>query len=175
MSYGDPRLPPRFWSKVEESTDGCWLWTAALNGHGYARFWWPLAGKAVYGHRLAFDVVGPGLTPGLVLDHLCRNRACVNPAHLEEVTLRLNIQRGNAPTMQRHRANTCQNGHDLREGYVMPGGRRRCRTCHKEYMRPRNKARPSRSKAAREARALEAAQRLTAAPAASGCGEGMSE
>lgn len=75
----------RFWSKVNKQGD-CWLWTAQVSNGGYGQFWVKEAGRKLYAHRVAYEMeVGP-IPEGKEIDHLCRNRACVNPAHLEPVT-----------------------------------------------------------------------------------------
>jgi hypothetical protein len=88
--FGDERLLPRFWARVHHD-DGCWMWTGTLN-KGYGMF--SFGGKTRRAHRFAYEaLVGP-IPEGLALDHLCRNPACVNPAHLEPVTWRENVYRG---------------------------------------------------------------------------------
>lgn len=78
-----------FWSRVDK-TDGCWLWTSTVVWNGYGQF--RINNRRVYAHRFAYEqVVGP-VPDGL--DHLCRNRRCVNPAHLEPVTRQENLRRG---------------------------------------------------------------------------------
>lgn len=88
--FGDSRLLDRFWAKVFER-EGCWLWCGTvLNGYGQFSF----EGKTVKAHRHSYEaLVGP-IPIGLALDHLCRNRGCVNPKHLEPVTWQTNIHRG---------------------------------------------------------------------------------
>ena len=84
----------RFWSKVDRNgRGGCWLWTASLNRYGYPNFG-AVNGRPMAGHRYAYErLVGP-IPAGLQLDHLCRVRRCVNPAHLEPVTPKENTRRG---------------------------------------------------------------------------------
>jgi hypothetical protein len=91
----------RFMAKVEKAGDGCWNWTAALTSVGYGNFMFPDGN--VLAHRWSYVNIGGGtLVSGLVIDHLCRNRRCVNPEHLEQVTQRVNILRGEAPMILVH-------------------------------------------------------------------------
>lgn len=91
---GRPKTPDaqRFWSHVNKTDGGCWLWEAGTDRGGYGRF--EGDGHEVAAHRWSYeDAVGP-IVPGLDLDHLCRVRRCVNPAHLEPVTRQVNLLRG---------------------------------------------------------------------------------
>lgn len=132
----------RFVSKIDVSGSGsdCWLWTGCLTERGYGLFW--LRGN-VRAHRFSYETfVGP-IPDGLVIDHLCRTRACVNPDHLEPVTDRENVLRGTGPTAKNARALTCQNGHEftIENTYTRPGyGDRQCRTCRREEGRRRFQA-----------------------------------
>ena len=85
-----PATTERFWAKVNK-TETCWLWMATTNPKGYGRF---RDGKAVSAHRWAYEQVAGPIPEGLQLDHLCRVRNCVNPAHLEPVTGAVNQKRG---------------------------------------------------------------------------------
>lgn len=124
----------RFWQKVEK-TERCWLWRGAVDNNGYGRF--RLNGKTVYAHRLAYKLSVDSIEAGMTLDHLCRNRQCVNPNHLEQVTNKENILRGQAPSARAARRVTCSNGHAYNDAntYWGKNGQRVCRTCHRDEMR----------------------------------------
>ena len=120
----------RFWAKVEK-TDTCWIWIASIDANGYGQF--SLDGMNVRAHRVAYELeVGP-IPDGLHLDHLCRVRNCVRPAHLEPVTQQENIARGFGASAINSRKNKCNNGHPLRgDNLVVRRGWRECRTCRNE-------------------------------------------
>ena len=131
-------LGPRFWTKVEITPGGCWEWTAALNSNGprgYGVFWH--RGRLVVAHRVAYEMVYGPIPDGLQIDHLCRNRRCVKPSHLEVVTQRENILRGTAPSAIHARQSHCLRGHPLsgENLYLVPSGGRRCRTCKRDLNR----------------------------------------
>lgn len=124
----------RFAEKVAIRDDGCHEWTASINNRGYGTFC-AGGGVSVVAHRWSYEhYVGP-VPDGLVLDHLCRNRRCVNPAHLEPVTQQSNLLRavgmGQANTKKTH----CPAGHPYSEEntYIPPGRpNRMCRACRRE-------------------------------------------
>lgn len=108
----------------------CLVGTYALDRWGYVKI--KVKGKRVYGHRLAYQhFIGP-IPEGLQIDHLCRNRACCNPAHLEAVTPRENVRRSLSYKGPRATRTTCIHGHTLEDAYVYPGTERlQCRHCQR--------------------------------------------
>lgn len=123
----------RFWDNVEpEPNSGCWLWAGSVNKDGYASL--TLGGRTVIVHRLSYIQHKGDIPSGLELDHKCRVRCCVNPAHLEPVTHAENVRRGMSGTINgaRQSAKThCPHGHayEGRNVYTDRHGRRYCRIC----------------------------------------------
>jgi hypothetical protein len=119
----------RFWAKVDKSGE-CWLWTASLTKDGYGKF-----GPAAP-HRFSYELMVGPIPEGLQIDHLCRVRHCVNPAHLEAVSGRENTMRGNTITAQNFAKTHCPVGHAFDEAntYVWKT-RRHCRACDRERQR----------------------------------------
>ncbi|MFC8095360.1 HNH endonuclease signature motif containing protein [Streptomyces sp. NPDC057301] len=119
----------RFLAKIRDTEGGCWEWTGARTSKGYGSFW--LDGRMQYAHRVAYESMRTPIPDGLVIDHLCRNRACVNPGHLEPVTNRTNILRGVSFCATRARQTRCVHGHAFTAAntYRAPNGTRKCRTC----------------------------------------------
>lgn len=124
----------RFAEKVALNDTGCLVWLAGDNGVGYGLFYEGRA-KRGYAHRWSYEYhVGP-IPDGLHLDHLCRNRRCVNPKHLEPVTLRENLLRGVGPSAKNAQKTHCPEGHPYAGAnlYVYPtSGIRRCRECGRQ-------------------------------------------
>ena len=116
---------------IPEPNTGCWLWTATGNGNGYGQFW--SEKRMVYAHRHAYERwVGP-IPDGLQIDHLCRVRCCVNPNHLDPVTCRENLLRGETFNAENAAKTHCVHGHEFtpENTYISPcDGCRRCRNCN---------------------------------------------
>jgi hypothetical protein len=125
-----PRIE-RFMAKVVKQDDGCWLWTGAKSKNGYGIAW--DGTRTLVAHRFAYRHFVGAIPEGLDLDHLCRNRACVNPTHLEPVTRRVNALRGVAPTVLLHKAGMCKRGHLMtpENTYYWRGKPKSCRICTK--------------------------------------------
>lgn len=120
----------RLISKLEiNKKTGCWEWraTISLKGYGQIRY----KNNTIHAHRLSYIIfIGP-LTPGLELDHLCRNKKCVNPYHLEEVTHQENCKRGDAGKYNKIKTH-CPQGHEYtKENTIIDRGSRLCRECRR--------------------------------------------
>lgn len=134
----------RLLERIVVDLSGCWVWQGSIAPNGYGRMGIGQRSRGtkrtVYTHRLSYELyVGP-IPAGRELDHLCRNRACCNPGHLEPVTRRENTLRGDAPALlaQINGAKThCIHGHPFDEANttLRHGGGRRCRACSRERHR----------------------------------------
>lgn len=123
-------LTERFLEKIDV-TPGCWLWTASKRPNGYGQF--KVGDSPVPAHRFSYEHYFGSIPEGLQLDHLCRVRSCVNPAHLEPVTQAENIRRGESPPARNARKTHCPQGHAYQgDNLIIDGGYRRCRTCKRK-------------------------------------------
>ena len=132
-------LPEAFFARIEVDDNGCWAWQGSITHKGYAGF--SFCGKNHRAHRFAYErLVGP-IPDGLVVDHCCEVRSCVNPDHLEVVTNQTNVLRGVGPTARHARQTHCKRGHEFTPEniYVQPSRPkiRCCWTCKKEKDRRR--------------------------------------
>lgn len=124
-------ITERFWGKVcfDCNEQGCWKWMGGLS-KGYGRFY-PVHGQETAAHLFAYRLLVGPIPFGLQLDHLCRNRWCCNPQHVEPVTSQVNLLRGIGPTATNAAKVACPRGHpyDLFNTYVDSKGSRHCKQC----------------------------------------------
>lgn len=130
---GGRSLAERFQEKIKVNPDtGCWEWTGYRDPAGYGRI--RRGGTVAYVHRVAREIHRGPIPAGLQLDHLCRVRHCANPDHLEPVTARENILRGEGQAAVNAAKTHCAQGHALsgENLYIHPGrGFRLCRACRR--------------------------------------------
>ncbi len=134
----DTETQKRLYAKVTEIVNygfetPCWGWTGRLNHDGYAMF--DVGRKPKRAVRVMYELLVGPIEPGLTLDHLCRNRACVRPLHVEQVTNKVNVLRGEGSTAVRARATHCRKGHPLSGDNVRidKRGYRSCRRCRTDW------------------------------------------
>ena len=130
----------RLWKKVQK-TDTCWLWTGSLRRSGYGNVMSWIDGKnyCMSAHKYFYLLLVGPVPEGLELDHLCQNRSCVNPKHLEPVTHSENIRRSPAARYAVSRSQSakthCPSGHPYSEENTYRNkGRRYCRVCMKQRL-----------------------------------------
>ena len=120
----------------------CWEWSGRISDKGYGQF--HVSGKEVSAHRYSFEFYNnKKISDGLVIDHICRNRSCVNPNHLREVTVKVNaLENSISPSAINHKKTHCIKGHALtnENTYIFNRVRngikyteRQCRTCASFY------------------------------------------
>jgi hypothetical protein len=135
-------LPVKIKLKINIDSNNCWLWSGAINKSGYSLI--TRKHKQIRLHRWVYEQFYNEIPQGLVIDHLCRVRHCVNPDHLEAVTLKENVLRGDAAKPRKFKKEYCIRGHkfdELNTLYQNYKGkiRRSCKICYnnrmREYMR----------------------------------------
>lgn len=144
-AFGDPLATRRFYRHDpririlggirEDAETGCWNWVHRLDDEGYAQT--QFMGVNMKAHRAVY-ILFRGAIPAETLDHLCRNRACVNPEHLDPVSMRENTLRGDTAAARNAAKTHCPQGHEYspENTYITltPHGGRRCRICTREHI-----------------------------------------
>lgn len=132
LGGSDAAVVDRFMALLQPVTEsGCWIWMGTTR-HGYGLFW--LHGKNRYAHIISHLLFSGPIPDGLHIDHLCRVRCCVNPFHLEPVTIKTNLIRGDGWAGRNARKINCPKGHPLSgENLVMRKGSRVCRQCERDH------------------------------------------
>lgn len=134
-----------FLTKYKKNRKGCWVWNGYKTSHGYGSM--KMAGRRDYAHRISFRYFKGEIPKELQIDHLCRNRLCINPDHLELVTSAENTRRGNSNSSINAKKTNCSKGHPFfgsnlilktKNGKIVG---RKCRICLRDFWRIYNKKR----------------------------------
>ena len=124
----------RFLSKISITKSGCWEWTGYLDKDGYGTFW--SRNVTLGAHRFAFEYYYGAICPDLTINHLCRNRRCVNPEHLEQITNKENVLKGVGLTAINARKTHCMRGHEFTpENTYSYSNQRICKICVSQYQK----------------------------------------
>ena len=133
-SLTHPLTQKRFWKYVAK-TSTCWVWTGSIKKDGYGELSGGMGRKMISPHRYSYELLIGNIPQGKQIDHLCRNRCCVNPKHLEVVSQKENILRGIVPTAINAKKKMCVNGHpfDSINTRITKSGNRLCVKCSRSY------------------------------------------
>ena len=140
--YTPSNLPARLTEKISQHESGCWNWIACRHTNGYGKLGYQ--GRTWLAHRCVYTILVGDIPDGLVLDHVCRNRLCVNPSHLRPCTNRENILApgSQSPSALQAQRTACQVGHPLSgDNLYLYEGKRDCLTCRRERTRRSNERR----------------------------------
>ncbi|MFJ2000282.1 HNH endonuclease signature motif containing protein [Streptomyces chartreusis] len=137
LVFSREQISRLFWRKIQKAAGGCWEWQAAKSRNGYGVL--VLSRRSLYSHRVSYEIHKGQIPAGLHIDHLCQNKSCCNPDHLEAVTSRENTMRSPiAPAALNAVKTHCPHGHEYtpENTVVIKGGRgRSCRTCRRWHER----------------------------------------
>jgi hypothetical protein len=136
FTFGDSRIPHRYWEKVTELPNGCWQWDGhrSPGGYGQCKAKALTGQRVIVAHRMFYLVLVGPIPDGLQLDHLCRHPSCVNPSHMEIVTARENTLRGTSMVAQNAQKTHCKRGHEFtsENTRLLKNDARECRQCRRE-------------------------------------------
>jgi hypothetical protein len=142
MRTGRPPTPAidRFTVKIQKLPNGCWKWIAHLDTDGYGRFYWN-GNRNGFAHQFSYEYFNGPLDKALTVDHMCRNRWCVNPAHLRQITNLENVMIGVGVGAKNARKTVCPLGHtySTENTYYDKLGYRGCKICRKMITKAHNK------------------------------------
>jgi 5-methylcytosine-specific restriction endonuclease McrA len=160
MKYNKEKAIQKLMSRVKKLKKGCWQWTGYIDYDGYARYptaWFSPHRRA---HKVSYILFKGEIPEDMTIDHLCRNRSCVNFAHLEVVTRKENVLRGIGPSAINARKTRCKNGHlfDDKNTIIRKNGNRDCRICNGE--RGKKYSLTEKGKVANRKKALKYAKHL---------------
>lgn len=132
---GQPAIVRLFKRVEKQGNYGCWTWLGVPSSSGYGGI--QVNGRTVKVHRLSYTLLVGPIGEGLTIDHICRNKLCVNPRHLEPVTRRVNTLRGVGPAAVYARRTACGRGHSFtaENTLIRPNKARRCRVCRRDSNR----------------------------------------
>jgi len=154
IPYGPKDQTPeeRFWKRVVLGNgDECWKWAGLIDRKGYGRYCNRVFGTHL-AHRISYLLLVGPIPDGKELDHVCRNRGCVNPAHLEPVTHHVNLLRGNGIVSANKLKTHCPQGHPYEgENLICRRGTRECRICYKKHAAENQRRRQQKKRAMRNA------------------------
>jgi len=115
----------KFLSKVIAKEKDCWRWSGFINNYGYGEM--IINGKSYRTHRISFSIFNGELIDGMVIDHICKNKSCINPDHLRQVTQKFNcLDNSSSPLAENSRKTHCKNGHELTEDNIYKKKNWRC-------------------------------------------------
>lgn len=129
-----PKIPKveDFLSKIFAQEDGCWMWINKPHHTGYGTY--SIKGSDYQAHRVSYSLFVGEINPKFVIDHKCKNKRCVNPDHLRQVTQKVNSTENSNSVCAKAKAKSfCVNGHEFsNENTRLTSSRRRCRACDRE-------------------------------------------
>lgn len=135
------QIPPeKIFAQIQKTENGCWLWTGRIITYGYPIIFKPRTidhkKSSILVHRWIYQQYKGQIPKGFDVHHVCNNKVCVNPNHLEALDRNTHLKKGNSPSTVNSKKTHCNRGHSLDNAYIeKPNGKRHCIICRREYMR----------------------------------------